>query len=152
MLMPALLCIFIWPALETSHLISPLSSLLLHFSQSPPFPSPSSCLFSFLCLSLLLLFLLHATMYQSFCVCVCVCVSSLSLQADLLHCGEDKGAGNGGQNSSLVANEFLIRATNGALPPVWLERSQSTRDRRPVTYAARVSWLLRQTWVIIPLC
>lgn len=88
-------------------------------------------------------------------VCVLVCVWNLFLLADLLRCRGDKGAGNGGQNSSLVANEFLIRATNGAVPRVWLEPSQSTRDHRAVTNTSRISWLcagLRQTCIIIPLC
>lgn len=151
--MPALLCIFIWLALEIGQLISSPSSLLLilYLSTLPNLlPSPAFSLLSFLPNSSSFCCMPRCTNHS-----VCVHVSSLSLQADLLRRGGDKGAGNGGQNSSLVANEFLIRATNGAVPPMWLERSQSTGDRRPVTYTARVSWLsagLRQTWVIIPLC
>lgn len=46
--------------------------------------------------------------------------------------GGDEGAGNGGQNSSLAANELLIRAANGAVPAVWPEISKSSADHRPV--------------------
>lgn len=61
-------------------------------------------------------------------------MSGLSLWADIQHRGRDKGVGNGGQNPSLVANEFLIRATNGAASSSRLDLAQSTRDWRPVTY------------------
>lgn len=122
---------------DWSQLISPPSSLLLIlFLSTLPnlLPSPAFSLLSFLPNSSSFCCMPRCTNHS-----VCVHVSSLSLQADLLRRGGDKGAGNGGQNSSLVANEFLIRATNGAVPPMWLERSQSTGDRRPVTYTARVS-------------
>lgn len=107
-------------------LIPFLSTLLILLPPPSTFSSPLSSSFTCPFSSVLLPFLFPPSFLTPPLSAAChgvpiilsVYVSSLSLRADLLSYGGDKGAGNGGQNSSLVANEFLIRATNGAVPPV----------------------------------